>query len=200
MADKGTRHAKISAIVLAAGKSSRMDVFKLLLPLGDHTVIGTTVANVLAAAFTETIVVTGHRHADVAASLPVNVQTVHNAAFADGMATSLQAGVNAARSDTDAYLFCLGDMPMVKTTTLLAIARASAGSSAIIVPNHDNRDGNPVLFGSDYRDELLQLTGDAGARRIIGAHTGNVVRIDIDEPGIFQDIDTAVDYKDVLGQ
>ena len=200
MAGKGTPHAKISAIVLAAGKSSRMGDFKLLLPLGDRTVIGTTVANVVGAAFTETIVVTGHRHADVAAILTVNVRAVHNAAFAEGMATSLRAGVNAARRDADAYLVCLGDMPMVKTATLLAIARAAAGSSTIIVPNHDNRDGNPVLFGSDYRDELLQLTGDAGARRVVDAHTGNVVRVDIDEPEIFQDIDTTVDYEDVLGQ
>lgn len=200
MAGKGTQHAKISAIILAAGKSSRMGDFKLLLPLGGHTVIGTTVANVLGAAFTETIVVTGHRHADVAAGLPVNVHTVHNAAFSDGMSTSLQAGLKAARSDADAYLFCLGDMPMVKTATLLTIGQAAAGSNAIIVPNHDNRDGNPVLFGCDYRNEILQLTGDAGAKQIISAHTGNVVRIDIDEPGIFQDIDTAVDYEDVLGQ
>ena len=57
-----------------------------------------------------------------------------------------------------------------------------------------------MLFGCDYRNEILQLTGDAGAKQIISAHTGNVVRIDIDEPGIFQDIDTAVDYEDVLGQ
>ena len=57
-----------------------------------------------------------------------------------------------------------------------------------------------MLFGSDYRDELLQLTGDAGARRVVDAHTGNVVRVDIDEPEIFQDIDTTVDYEDVLGQ
>jgi molybdenum cofactor cytidylyltransferase len=190
----------IAAIILAAGRSSRMtDACKLMLRFGDSTVIQKTIENVLAGAFAETILVTGHQHREVAALAPPIVKVVHNAVFADGLATSVHAGVKAARTDVDGYLFCLGDMPMIKPATLRLLAQSfNPGAGTIVVPVQGEHDGNPVLFDCGLRNELLRLSGDAGAKRIMRAHPDHVVRVPVDDLGIHQDIDTPADYEALM--
>ncbi|HET7033385.1 MAG TPA: NTP transferase domain-containing protein, partial [Casimicrobiaceae bacterium] len=104
-----------SAVVLAAGTSSRMEGRnKLLLPMGDKPVIRRTVEHVVAARPHEVVVVTGFQGRDVGRTivdLPVPVQP--NLRFEDGQMTSVAAGVAALASATDAVMVCLGDMVLL---------------------------------------------------------------------------------------
>jgi molybdenum cofactor cytidylyltransferase len=111
-----------------------------------------------------------------------------------GMAASLTHAIRHALdvfSPVDALLVALGDMPRVAPSTLQALADALAGGVDIVVPVMAGRRGNPVGFGRVHLDALLALRGDEGARRLL--HTFPVTEVVVDDPGIFQDIDTPAD-------
>ena len=184
----------VAAIVLAAGRSSRMAPHhKLLLPDRDgRPMVARVVDHVLASAARPVIVVTGHRAAEVQGALAGrDVQFVHAAAFADGLSASLRAGL-AAVPPGAAALVCLGDMPLVTGTILdtLIDAYDPAEGRAIVAPAHQGRIGNPVLWGPGYHAEIAALTGDAGARRLLDRHADAVMTIETGSDAVLRDFDT----------
>jgi molybdenum cofactor cytidylyltransferase len=86
-------------------------------------------------------------------------------------------------------------MPWVLADTLRAVAAAVAAGAPIAAPFHDGRRGHPVGFGRALLPELLELSGDEGARRILAAASERVVRIDVDDPGILRDVDYREDLR-----
>ena len=190
-----TGFADLSGIVLAAGRSSRMEgANKLLLPWEGRCVLQVVVERICAVGLGEVVVVTGHRRAAVEQTLSrYPVRLVHNPNFAAGMAASIRMGVEATSAEKG-YLFALGDMPQIAGGTLEKIAGALKSSEAIAVPVCAGRRGHPVAIGRAYRDALLALTGDRGARPVLAKNAAHIVEVPVEDEGILVDVDTRESY------
>lgn len=193
---------RCSAVVLAAGQSSRMGgPNKLLLPVAGEPLVRRTARTVLAAGMQETVVVTGHQGREVMKAvidLPVTVQP--NLRHEDGQMRSVAAGVAALAQATDAILVCPGDLPLLTVEDLqelLAAYRAHPDAS-IVIPRHQEQRGNPIVFAAAYAPEV------AAGRRLIGCR--KLARQYPDETWYFEathdryttDLDTPEDYRRVL--
>ena len=197
---------RITAILLAAGLSKRLGRNKLLLPLGDETVIRKTAEAVLTGAVSEVILVTGHEEALVKQAVRgLNVRLKHNPRYAQGQSTSMVAGVEAASEAADAYLFVLGDQPLLTpriVNDMIALYEASRPDALVVAPAFEGRRGNPALFSAALKDELLQASGDAGGRGIIQRlekeSLQRIVFLHLPNDDIFLDIDTEKDYEFML--
>ncbi|EFO32839.1 4-diphosphocytidyl-2C-methyl-D-erythritol synthase [Roseibium sp. TrichSKD4] len=184
---------RIGAVVLAAGKSSRMGAAnKLLVHLDGKPVLTHVLDAAQAAKFDEIVVVTGHMREDVA-DLVGNtpVQLAHNPHFSDGMASSIKTGVTALSDDLDGIIILLGDMPNISEDHLNEMRSAFQKSGQqIVVATANGKRGNPVLWHKRFFDDLKKLTGDIGARHLIAEHIdtvheveiGSSARIDLDTP------------------
>ena len=115
-----------------------------------------------------------------------------------GMGHSLAAGV-AHELQASGWVVALADMPNVRPQTVRAIAQALSLQRGIVVPYFHSERGHPVAFGEAFRDELLALHGDNGARAVLHAHPDKVHRLQVDDPGIVQDIDTPEDLQKLSG-
>jgi molybdenum cofactor cytidylyltransferase len=183
---------RVVAIVLAAGASTRMGSNKMLVSYQDKPMLRATVENVLASGVDEVVVVTGHQSDQVEEALQgLKLRTVHNPHYAEGMSTSLRAGVRAA-GKADAVVVCLGDMPRVSAQVINRMIAAFNPTEHrnVIVPVHRGQWGNPVLWGAEHFDVLLELEGDKGARGLIGQFKSEAVEINVEEPGVLMDADT----------
>lgn len=190
--------SEISGIVMAAGNSSRMEGGnKLLLPWGARCVVERVVAEVCGVGLGEVIVVTGHQRAEVDEAIrEYPVRVVHNADYAQGMASSIRVGVEAAEGQ--GYLLVLGDMPKVKGETMGKVVSVLGYERAIVVPVIGQRWGNPVAIGGAYRQELLALAGDRGARSVVRKNLAYVIELEVRDLGIFVDVDTEEAYRAAL--
>jgi molybdenum cofactor cytidylyltransferase len=196
--------AMISAIVLAAGESTRMGAEnKLLLPFQGTTLLGATVTAVMQSRVGETIVVVGHeqeRVRKVLAGLPVRI--VFNPDYRDGMSTSIHAGVRACSPGTRGLMICLSDLPRVGSEELnrLIDRFEGAGRDAIVVPTFSGQRGNPVLFSVRFQPEVLAVRGPVGGcKSVVKAHPEAVIEVPLERDGVLQDIDTPEDYRRLLG-
>jgi molybdenum cofactor cytidylyltransferase len=179
----------IGAIVLAAGLSRRMGAAKLALPLGNRTVLESTL-DALEAAGVPALVVLG-AHADLLRPLADSSASVEAPDFALGLAHSLRAGIAAAPADWAGALIVLGDMPFVQPATHAALAKALADGAEAARPVHAGRPGNPAGFARRLFPRLLALEGDRGAGALLA--TLPVRDVVVDDPGIHRDIDTPAD-------
>jgi molybdenum cofactor cytidylyltransferase len=191
--------ARISALVLAAGQSRRMGgPNKLLMDVDGRALVRKTVETILTAGIDDIVVVTGHQESDVRSALSgTAVRFVTNPDFADGLSTSLRAGLGALPESCEAALVCLGDMPLLEPEH---IQRLAAGFDAkdnrlIGVPTHNGKRGNPVLWARRFFDDMRQVSGDTGARHLIGAHESLVYEIEFDDTGVITDLDTVAQWQ-----
>jgi molybdenum cofactor cytidylyltransferase len=201
MTRKVTPAARISAIVLAAGKSLRFGSNKQLAPLGKSTVLEMTIDNYLASEAREIVVVLGHMSGNLSRFLGDRpVKRVMNPRYQEGMSTSLIAGINNISPSADGIILALADQPFVDTQTINRLIKAfGAGKSkGIVVPVYEGRRGNPVILSRKYVDELLKVKGDVGGREIIAAHPEDVKEVAVTCKGVLQDIDTPEQYRDAL--
>ena len=122
----------------------------------------------------------------------LNVSFVHNPDFAQGLASSVKAGIAVVPADADGAVVCLGDMPLIdaKLIDRLIEAFAPDRGSLIAVPVSDGRRGNPVLWSRRFFGELKTLDGDIGARHLIMKHAEAVAEVPVEGRGAFLDIDT----------
>lgn len=183
---------RVAAIVLAAGKSTRMGENKLLLPIHGVPMIVRAVDAALFSQACSTLVVVGHDALNVIQLLSeCTTHIVHNEAFDSGMASSIRAGLNALPSGIDAVLILLGDMPYITAVEIDGLIDAHrAAPEAICVPLHGGQRGNPVLWPSRYFPELLALEGDEGARSLLARFADRVHAVVFDSPAVLQDCDT----------
>jgi molybdenum cofactor cytidylyltransferase len=185
----------ITAIVLAAGLSRRMGRAKLLLPLQGGPVIRITVERVLAAGIERVVVVTGPEPCGLTEALAeLTVTLVVNPSPEAGQASSIRIGIKALPHETRAALIVLGDQPFLPPSVIpsLLAARRSA-ATPIVAPRYKDGRGNPVLFDSEMFPELLELSGDQGARSIIERDPERLSLVDFDFP-MPADVDTPEDY------
>ncbi len=184
---------RIAALVLAAGSSTRMGSNKLLADLNGSPMIAQTVKRIAASSIDNITVVTGHQSESIGAALEsMKVNLVHNSNFADGLATSLRAGVAALRNSCDAILVCLGDMPLIDPRDIdrMIAAFNPAEQRSIVVPVHGHSYGNPVLWGAEHFSALLACEGDRGARALLENYKDDVIEISVDTQSVVLDADT----------
>jgi molybdenum cofactor cytidylyltransferase len=186
-----TRQPKVAAIVLAAGRSTRMGAEnKLLAELGGAAIVRRVAEAAVASRARPVLVVTGHQAEAVRSALAgLDVTFVANPDYVQGLSTSLKAGLRGLPQEADGALILLGDMPRIAAADLdrLIAAFADAGGEAIIAPLHD---GNPIVWPRAYFAEMLELEGDAGAGRLLAAHADRVRGIELGTDAIHADVDT----------
>jgi molybdenum cofactor cytidylyltransferase len=184
----------VAAIVLAAGRSTRMGgPNKLLAELSGKKLVRIAAEQALASKASEVIIVTGHQAVLVEQVLEgLNVKFVRNPDFAGGLASSVKAGIAAVSQDADGAVICLGDMPLIDANLIDRLIEAFAPDrgNLIVVPVAEGRRGNPVLWSRRFFGELMTLDGDIGARHLIGKHGEAVAEVPVEGNSTFLDIDT----------
>ena len=186
--------ARIAALILAAGQSRRMGAEnKLLIPLDGKPMVRHVAERVLASAARPVTVVLGHQGDAVRAALDgLEIGFVENPDYADGLSSSLKTGLAAVPDGADGAIVCLGDMPDVSPAL---IDRLIAGFNpiegrAILAPTRGGRRGNPVLWARRFFDELTALSGDTGAKHLIGNYGEFLTEIEAPDDGVLIDLDT----------
>jgi molybdenum cofactor cytidylyltransferase len=201
-APAAARAPRIAAVVLAAGMSSRMGGRnKLLQGIGGRPMIRRSVEAVLGSGASPVIVVTGRDEGEVRAALSgLGVTFAHNPDFAGGMAGSLQAGITAVPKDADGAVVALGDMPFVTAHHIdrLIAAYDEDEGRTICVPTHDGKWGNPVLWSRRYFPEMLEITGDKGARELLHTYADKLCEVPMEDEGILRDFDTPEAFGESL--
>lgn len=184
---------RVAGVLLAAGSSRRFGANKLLAPLADGTPVAVMAARRLIAAVPNALAVVRPGD-DVLAALLVEqgLQVVECTDASLGMGHSLAAGV-AAADGADAWLVALADMPCIKHSTLTGLIALLNAGARLAAPFHNGQRGHPVGFAAGFRDELLALTGDAGARAVLGCHAQMLAHLDVEDPGVLADVDTPAD-------
>ncbi|CAN5132171.1 molybdopterin-binding/glycosyltransferase family 2 protein [soil metagenome] len=183
---------RIAAIILAAGRSSRMGSNKLLADLDGKPLVRHVAEAALTSQASPVIVVTGHEAEKVRNALTgLDVTFAHNPSHAEGQSTSLIVGIGAVPPSSDGAIICLGDMPLIRSADLdrLIAAFSPADNRSIIVPVHDGMRGNPVLWGKEYFAEMSGVTGDRGARGLLENHADSITEVAASD-AILADTDT----------
>jgi molybdenum cofactor cytidylyltransferase len=184
----------IAAVVLAAGRSSRMGgPNKLLAEIGGRPLIRIVTEQVLASRARPVVVVTGHQRERVEAALHgLPVSFVYNPDFAEGLGTSLRAAVAALPDDVDGAVVCLGDMPQVDASLIdrLADAIDPDKGALVAVPTIDGKRGNPVAWSRRFFPDLMAVEGDIGARHLIGRYAEAVAEVPASGTAALTDVDT----------
>ena len=194
----------IAALVLAAGRSSRMGgPNKLLAEIGGRPLVRIAVEEALASQARPVIVVTGHQRERVEAALAgLPVDFVHNPYFADGLGTSLKTGIAALPAQSDGVIVCLGDMPQVDAAMIDRLIGAidPAKGSLIAMPTIEGQRGNPVVWSRRFFPDLMAVEGDVGARYLIGRYTEAVAEVPLSGKAALTDVDTPEVFEAVKAE
>jgi len=183
----------ISAIILAAGSSSRMGVPKQLLKLGRVTVLEQVLKTFRASKADEVLVVLGVRSVKRGRLLGARVVVNPDSS---GISSSISVGLGAIDRNSEAVLFGLADKPFVSVGTVNRIIESYQTSRiGIVIPVYRGTRGNPVLFAREFFDELRTLSGDVGGKAVIRRHAESVRELEVDDDGILVDIDTRADFE-----
>jgi len=184
----------ISAVVLAAGASTRMGTNKLLLPFGGEPLIRRTVREVCAAGFDEVLVVAGHEHElAIAALAGLPVRAAINLEYRTGMGSSFRTAVERL-SDRAAAMFALGDQPFVTAREYRQLLDSYRGAHApcIVSVRYGDVTAPPHLFDREFFPELAAL--QHGARSMLQRHADRSIVLQL-PPELLVDVDTPADYE-----
>jgi molybdenum cofactor cytidylyltransferase len=191
-----------SAVVLAAGNSSRMEGrHKMLLPMGDKPVVRHTVERILAADPLEVVVVTGFKGGDVMQALldlPVALQP--NPRYEEGQMTSAAIGVGALTKATDVVMMCLGDMVLLESRDYIELVEAYRNKTdrSILIPYFGDQRGNPIVFASSYVHEVAMGERHIGCKKLANEYPEDVFRYDAKHDRFTSDMDTPAEYRRML--
>ncbi len=187
----------VSAILLAAGAGSRFGGGKLLAKLNDMPLAEHSLLALEASPVDETIVVVGadaERLREVCE--PYEVRVVENPDWAEGMSTSVRAGLRALGPEVRAAVILLADQPLVGAGAVGRLVEAFESGARVAVATYGGDPRNPVLFSRGVWPPLeAQLWGDEGARAFLRRHPELVTRVRCDEIGDPADVDTAEDLR-----
>lgn len=188
---------QVTAIVLAAGKSTRMGQQKLLMPFEGRSMVATVANKIAGSVSSRTIVVTGSDRGKIEEELEAYpVFFINNERFEEGMLTSVKAGVAATDPETDGYLVLLGDQPMVSEAVInRLISVFQKGGKGLLIPVFRGKRGHPVLIGSKYKNEIKILNPEIGLRDLFLKHPDDIQEIEVELAEVLRDIDTPGDYE-----
>ena len=191
-------HLEIGAVVLAAGRSTRMGSPKALLPYRGRTFVAHIVEELRRAGVGPVAVVGPADLGLLAAAVPSAPRTrlVGNPDRDRGQIASLRHGIVALPEDCPGALSCLVDHPAVTSSTYRALIDAfREGGATILIPVRGGRRGHPPLFGRSVFQEILDCPDDGGARNGVGRDPTRVREVAVDDPGIHVDVDTPADFR-----
>ena len=188
----------ISAILTAAGESTRMGRPKALLPWRDATLVEYQIDCLAGAGVSEVIVVLGHDAELIAPAVnSLIARTVVNPDYHLGKTTSIKAGLRAIRTDAEAILLLAVDQP--RTVDIIStIVAAHRGSNALITsPRYNGRGGHPLVFAASLKGELGRISEEGqGIREVMRNHRDEVNEVEIDDPISRLDLNTPQAYEE----
>ena len=187
----------ISAILLAAGQSKRMNgENKLTKKIQGIPLIKLSVKNILASSINELIIVLGHQKEIIEKLIDKNekIKFVFNKNFESGMASSIKTGLNHLSEKTEAFFICLADMPMVNHDIYNQLIK-SKDNKEIIVPTYKGQQGNPVLFYKSMKEKVLDIKGDVGAKKILELNKDKILNLVINDQSITKGFDTQDNFN-----
>jgi molybdenum cofactor cytidylyltransferase len=192
----------IAAIILAAGYSSRMGTLKPMLKIGDKTILERAIRLFRDLGIEDVIVVVGHGASEI---IPIvhdcGARAIMNEQLERGMFSSVQAGVNALRPESEAFFVLPVDIPVVRPRTIKDLLRAySNGDSQIIFPAFLGKRGHPPLVSARYRNEILSYCGDDGLRGFFRKHNQHSEQVEVADEMILFDLDTPADYQALVAR
>ena len=193
----------VAAIILAAGRSSRMGSHKLLLPFRGRPIVNWVLAAACASQADPVIVIIGHEAEKIDAALRAErwFLAIHNPWYVEGMSTSLRIGLAATPKDVDGAIILLGDQPLVTPEIInTMIAESTNTPDAIIAASYQGQRGNPVLFPRQYFGELEAITGDEGGRSVLARYPNRVRLLEINDALAGFDVDTPEEYQMLLSE
>jgi molybdenum cofactor cytidylyltransferase len=196
----------IPAVILAAGKSTRMGRVKATLAIGGKdTFLSRIVRTFQDAGVEDVVVVVGHEAGKVRESLDslgLHPRIVVNAAYETGQLSSVLAGLNAIdRPGVTAMLLSLVDVPFVSAATVRAVLQRHRENHAPIVrPVRGNLHGHPVLVARALFDALRSADAASGPKPVVRAHVSAAGDVPVDDEGAFCDIDTPEEYESAIEQ
>jgi molybdenum cofactor cytidylyltransferase len=194
----------VSAVVLAAGLSTRMGRNKLLLRYKDKALVARVVDALLASKIDEVIVVLGYETEKVRAELQGKpVRLVHNPDYKEGLSTSVRAGVEAVSPEADGIMICLADQPLLEPADvnriIAAFADAKKVNKSIVVPFFEGERGNPVILDASLRVAILGIVGDVGCKGVIKRYPEKVYPIEMENDHVVRDVDDVKAYEQLTG-
>ena len=187
----------ISAILLAAGQSKRMNgENKFTKKIQGIPLIKHSIKNILFSSIDELIVVLGYQKEIIEKLIDKHkkIKFVFNEDFESGMASSIKAGLNNLSDNSEAFFICLGDMPMVNKKIYNHLI-SYRKKKDIIVPTYNNIQVNPVLFSKSMRPSIMTINGDIGAKKILELNIGKMLKVKIDDVNITRDFNTKNDFN-----
>jgi molybdenum cofactor cytidylyltransferase len=196
-----TSYTPTAGIVLAAGASIRFGRSKQLLKLKDKYLIEYVVDAALGSCLKAVQLVLGHDHRAILQALGAKLEhpkltVIINPDYRKGQSTSLKAGLSGVRKNFEAVMFLLGDQPMITADFIdRMLVQFEDSDKEICVPVCNTQRGNPVIFRRPFFDDLMQVSGDIGARNIIRDNSKRTHYLEIDDPLSFYDIDTVEDLQ-----
>lgn len=194
------KQSGVEAVLLAAGYSSRMGELKPLLPLGKTTVIRRQV-EMLQSVADRIIVVTGYRGEEVERHLSGSgAYIVQNPRFAEGMFTSVKAGIRGLRPETGAFLILPVDYPLVTGRMIRQLLKVYQGNQDCLVayPSYRMRKGHPPVICASCKEQILAYDGDLGLKGALRAFDGAACYMETEDMRCVMDMDTPADYRKIL--
>ena len=184
-----------AGLILAAGEGRRFGRPKALVEIDGERFVDRAIRLLAEGGCAPLVVVSG---ATAVGDLAPDVVTVHNSAWAEGMGTSLRAGLAALDSyPVDVVVVALVDQPWLGPEAVRRLLTARSGGAAVAVATYDGRRGNPVLLGREVWPGVAALAqGDVGARAFMAANPGLVTEVPCDGTGSPDDIDHPDDLLD----
>ena len=192
----------ISAILLAAGQSTRMKGDnKLIKEINGTALINYSIKNLLGSSIDELIIVLGFEKENIKNIIKYNkkIKFVTNKNFKNGISSSIVEGVKKLSNKTEAFFICLGDMPLVGQNVYNKLIKSrnnynskknSSYKKEIIIPTYDGKKGNPILFSKQMKEEILKIKGDLGAKEIINSYPEKILEVAFKNDKILSDFDT----------
>jgi CTP:molybdopterin cytidylyltransferase MocA len=189
----------ISAIVLAAGESSRMGQLKQLLPWGGTTLLDWQVREARAAGVDDIVIVLGHEVETIRASLAAtktDTRLVVNEAYLEGRASSLRRGGETVDDDAEAVLVMSVDQPRPAWVMRLLIEKWRETGATIVMPRIGGRGGHPILLKGRLIPDLRRVTDRTfGLRALVEANRADVAVVDVPRAGLEVNLNTPADYE-----
>lgn len=191
---------RISAVILAAGYSSRMGVFKPLLKIGEATVLERIVRLFQEPGIENVVVVVGHQWHELTPFVEQwGASWIKNEHFERGMFSSVQTGVRALPSDVTAFFVLPADIPLVRPQTIRDLLHHfNQLQGSIVYPVFQGRKGHPPLISSRYRDEILLHDGSGGLAAVLRRHEREAAHVEVADAHILADMDTPDHYEALI--
>jgi len=188
---------KVWAIVLAAGKSTRMKQQKLLMPFNGKTIVETVIGKIRPVLKSNILVVLGSHHDEISRIINrLQVKSCFNKNFENGMLSSVICGFNSLPENADAALVFLSDQPQISTEVIQSVINAwNQSEKGIVIPTFNRKRGHPVLIETGYTAEINRLDPEKGLRQLMQKNADDIFEVETEGAEILRDIDTPEDYE-----